>query len=77
MSLPKPIVCYRQPLWLRLVKWFFTTLGVVVFALFWLIVLIEWAVGCGETYVDAQGERHAYQCVFVPQSQPQQPVEKS
>lgn len=29
------------------------------------VVLIEWAAGCGETYVDAYGQRHAYECVIV------------
>ena len=24
-------------------------------------------VGCGETYVDAKGERHQYECLFIPQ----------
>lgn len=28
-------------------------------------VIIEWLAGCGETYVDAQGERHYYECVFI------------
>lgn len=29
------------------------------------VVLIEWAAGCGETYVDAAGARHQYKCVFI------------
>jgi len=31
------------------------------------VLMIEWIAGCGETYVDAEGERHAYECVFIPQ----------
>lgn len=43
-----------------------------VFAAFGLLIVIaEWFVGCGETYVDAKGERHQYECLFIPQ----QPVE--
>ena len=29
------------------------------------ILLLEWAAGCGESYVDAYGHRHAYECVIV------------
>ena len=28
------------------------------------IVLIEYAAGCGDTYLDADGVRHAHECVF-------------
>lgn len=28
------------------------------------VVAVEWAAGCGETYTDAQGETHQYECVF-------------
>ena len=31
------------------------------------IVVIEWMAGCGESYVDANGVRHQYECVFIPQ----------
>ena len=30
------------------------------------VVLIEWAVGCGEGYTDSQGDWHQYECVLVP-----------
>jgi hypothetical protein len=30
------------------------------------VTLIEWAVGCGETYTDANGVTHAYECVIIP-----------
>lgn len=29
------------------------------------VVMVEWAVGCGESYVDSQGQRHYHQCVFL------------
>jgi hypothetical protein len=38
-------------------------LPIVLFA----VLMIEWIAGCGETYVDAKGERHAYECVVIPQ----------
>lgn len=30
-----------------------------------LVFLVEWASGCGETYIDHKGVRHANECVFV------------
>lgn len=38
----------------------------LVFAVFIAVLFIEWFAGCGETYIDANGERHAYECVFIP-----------
>ena len=29
------------------------------------ILLLEWAAGCGESYVDAYGQRHEYECVIT------------
>lgn len=40
----------------------------VVFAGLMAVVLVEWLAGCGETYIDANGTRHAYECVFLPQT---------
>jgi hypothetical protein len=31
-------------------------------------LLIEWFAGCGETYIDANGQRHAYECFFIKRS---------
>ena len=42
-------------------------LSMLVFAVFVAVLFIEWFAGCGETYIDANGERHAYECVFIPQ----------
>lgn len=41
----------------------------VIFALFMAAMLVEWMVGCGETYVDAYGQRHVFECVFLPSKQ--------
>ena len=35
-------------------------------AVLFAVILVEWAAGCGETYIDARGETHAYQCVLIP-----------
>ena len=37
----------------------------VAFAGFLAVAIIEWMAGCGETYVDANGQRHQYECVFL------------
>jgi hypothetical protein len=29
------------------------------------IVFVEWFGGCGESYLDAQGARHNYECVLL------------
>jgi hypothetical protein len=35
------------------------------FAVLGAVFLIEWMAGCGETYIDAKGERHQHECVFL------------
>lgn len=34
----------------------------ILFMAFMSIVMVEWALGCGETWVDAQGAEHIGQC---------------
>lgn len=47
------------------VRWLATVAAVTAFAVLGAVVLIEWLAGCGETYVDSKGVRHANECVFV------------
>jgi len=42
-----------------------TLLASATFALFGAVFLIEWMAGCGETYIDAKGERLQHECVFI------------
>ena len=42
-----------------------TMLGTAAFALLTAVLLLEWMAGCGETYIDAKGERHANECMFI------------
>lgn len=35
------------------------------FMAFMVVVMVEWASGCGETYTDAKGQQHQYQCWIV------------
>ena len=58
----KPI---RDPLWKRVVRWLVTVAAVTAFAVLGAIVLLEWMVGCGETYIDSKGVRHANECIFI------------
>lgn len=37
-------------------------LSIIVFFAF---LLSEWAVGCGESYVDAKGKTHINECLFI------------
>ena len=30
------------------------------------LLVVEWLVGCGETYVDSKGVRRPYECLFIP-----------
>ena len=36
----------------------------LLFSAFVAVLFIEWLAGCGETYIDAKGVRHQYECVF-------------
>lgn len=42
-----------------------TMLGTLAFAILGAVFLLEWMAGCGETYINAKGERHAHECVFI------------
>ena len=35
------------------------------FAVLFAYLLVEWAVGCGETYTDSKGKVHTNECVFT------------
>lgn len=37
----------------------------LVFVIGGAFVLVEWLSGCGETYIDSKGIRHANECVFI------------
>jgi hypothetical protein len=36
-----------------------------IFMGFLVFMALEWAAGCGETYVDSEGVRHQYECLFI------------
>lgn len=49
----------------RTIEVILTMLGTLAFAILGAVFLIEWMAGCGETYIDAKGERHQHECVFI------------
>jgi hypothetical protein len=30
------------------------------------LIFVEYVAGCGETYIDANGDEHQHECVFLP-----------
>ena len=40
-------------------------LAFIAFMAFMSIVMVEWASGCGQTWVDAQGMEHMGQCWII------------
>jgi hypothetical protein len=40
-------------------------LAFITFMAFMSIVMVEWASGCGQTWVDAQGVEHMGQCWII------------
>ena len=49
----------------RIVSILMTVIATVCVTGFFAVLLVEWMAGCGETYVDAKGQRHQYECVFI------------
>ena len=49
----------------RTIEVILTMLGTLAFAILGAVFLLEWMAGCGETYINAKGERHAHECVFI------------
>lgn len=50
-----------------LIKFLLSVVAYLAFAALLGALLLEALVGCGQTYVDAKGERHQYECLFIPQ----------
>ena len=69
MRKPTPIkpmgVSVNDSILKRVARWLATVAAVTAFAVLGAVVLIEWMAGCGETYVDSKGVRHANECVFI------------
>lgn len=59
--------------WRRFARWCiaatFTLMGALAIGLVITVLLMEWMVGCGESYVDSKGESHQYACLFFNQGE--------
>lgn len=42
----------------------------LVFIGIMVVLVAEWAAGCGETYVDSKGVRHKNECIFIGGTKP-------
>jgi len=49
----------------RLFVWLAQALAGLVLIAFFCLMLVEWAAGCGESYVDSKGVTHVNECVFI------------
>jgi hypothetical protein len=69
MKKHKPIppmgISINDPLWKRVVRKSLTVLGSLLCAAALLVLLLEAAVGCGESYVDSKGVTHVNECLFI------------
>lgn len=69
MRKPTPIkpmgVSVNDTILKRVLRWLATVAVVTAFGLLGAVFLLEWMAGCGETYIDAKGERHANECLFI------------
>lgn len=45
--------------------WILQGLIGVAFLAFMVVMVAEWAAGCGETYVDSKGKTHQNECIFI------------
>lgn len=54
---------------MNIIKRFFIWLAQAVIGLafiaFMVVMVAEWAAGCGESYVDAKGKTHVGKCIFL------------
>lgn len=63
----KPMgVSINDSLFKRILRGIGTVLLMFLFSAFTTLLVVEWMVGCGETYVDSKGVRHPYECLFLP-----------
>lgn len=49
----------------RIAVWLIQGLLGLSFIAFVVLMVAEWAAGCGESYVDAKGKTHVGQCIFL------------
>jgi hypothetical protein len=53
--------------------WYYYPLVIVLWLAmmgFFALVAVEWAAGCGESYTDANGVEHQYECLILDRFKP-------
>lgn len=50
----------------RILRGIGTVLLMFLFSAFTTLLVVEWLVGCGESYIDSKGVSHPYECLFIP-----------
>lgn len=65
-----PVRPTREPFLARIGKVLAFFVVVLIFGVLIPLFLVEWMAGCGETYTDAKGKMHTYECVFIPTNNP-------
>lgn len=58
-------LCNGATLMKRLLTKIAEVLLMLLFTVFVAVLFVEWLAGCGESYIDAKGVRHQYECVFI------------
>ena len=64
--MPRRTPLLRRPTWKEARDSAVFFLVLCFFAIMFTVVLLEWMVGCGERWTDAQGVQHIGSCVIVP-----------
>lgn len=49
----------------RFAVWLIQGLLSAALLILFLVLVAEWAAGCGESYVDAKGKTHVGKCIFL------------
>lgn len=60
----------------RFLIWLLQGIIGAVFIFGFLLMVLEWAAGCGEHYIDAEGNSHLHQCIFISKPNATPPVIK-
>ena len=60
----------NEPWWMSVLLWLGPVLWALLIGGLLAVVLIEWVAGCGESYVDASGVEHQYECLILDRFKP-------
>jgi len=49
----------------KFLNWLGQAIVAAIIATVMVVMFIEWAAGCGESYIDSKGVAHANECVII------------